>query len=302
MMPASASAKLEQLLAGASEAVEGVIEQILTSNDEGLALPLWEAMRYAALGGGKRLRPFLVTASASLFGVPSDRALRVAAAVEMVHCYSLVHDDLPAMDNSDYRRGRPAVHRRFDEATAILAGDGLLTVAFEVISDGRTHPDPEVRCALVSELARAAGPAGMVGGQMMDLSAEQTVLNLSQVGKLQQAKTGALMVCCARAGAILGEGDDNRCRDLARYAGDLGAVFQIADDLLDAQGSQAGVGKPVGQDDVAGKKTFVSMLGPDKARERAYAIAKRAAGWLCGFGAEADPLRGLPGLVVERGC
>lgn len=300
MMPVSTSTKLEQLLADASGAVEGVIEQILTSNDEGLALPLWEAMRYAALSGGKRLRPFLVTASASLFGVPGGRALRAAAAVEMVHCYSLIHDDLPAMDNSDYRRGRQAVHRRFDEATAILAGDGLLTVAFEVISDGRTHPDPEIRCALVSELARAAGPVGMVGGQMMDLSAEQTDLDLSQVGKLQQAKTGALMVYCARAGAILGEGNDNQCRDLARYAGDLGAAFQIADDLLDVQGSQDRTGKPVGQDNVAGKKTFVSMLGADKAREQAYAMAERAAGWLRGFGSEADSLRCLPGLIVER--
>jgi len=286
-------------MAEAAKRVEAVIESLLPGTSEPEA-PLWEAMRYGTLGGGKRLRPFLAVESAGLFDVRADYALRGAAAVELIHCYSLIHDDLPAMDDSDLRRGRPTVHKKFDDAIAILAGDGLLTLAFEVLADPATHPDATVRCALVAALAAAAGPDGMVGGQMVDLVAETQRFDLDQVKRLQRLKTGALIAFSVDAGAILGQAGPGERTALADYARDLGLAFQIADDLLDVEGTEADIGKPVGQDAVAGKATFVSLLGIPAAREQAHDLAERAASHLTAFGERADRLKQLAQFVVSR--
>src|SRR5690606_16985799 len=268
--PAGSSAPrdLQAALTETAAAVGVVLDRLLPTS-EGPEARLFEAMRYATLNGGKRLRPFLVIAGADLFDVPRDRSLRAAAAVELIHCYSLVHDDLPAMDDDDLRRGRPTCHIQFDEATAILAGDALLTLAFEVLADPATHPDPAIRVALVGALAAAAGGEGMVGGQMFDLVAEGRTLDLDQITRLQGLKTGRLIKVSCAAGAILG-GANSEARDaLDAYAQDLGLAFQIADDLLDVEGSEAEVGKKVGKDADAGKATFVSLLGVAEARRRA---------------------------------
>ncbi|PIW27718.1 MAG: farnesyl-diphosphate synthase [Rhodospirillales bacterium CG15_BIG_FIL_POST_REV_8_21_14_020_66_15] len=259
-----------------------------------------EAMRYAALGGGKRVRPFLVTQSASLFGVDSRSALRAAAAVEMVHCYSLVHDDLPAMDDDDVRRGQPTCHVKFDEATAILAGDALLTGAFEVLADPATHSDPRVRADLVLALAKAAGAHGMVGGQMMDLWAEKNHLDVAQITRLQRMKTGDLIAVSAESGAILGKASDEARAALHAYAHDVGLAFQIADDLLDVVGDAKTVGKATGKDAGANKATFVSLLGVEKARQQAAMLSEQAAGHLEIFGEKGDLLRQLARFIVER--
>ena len=259
-----------------------------------------EAMRYATMGGGKRIRPYLVINSALLFDVHSDYALRTAAAVEMLHCYSLVHDDLPAMDNSDLRRGRPTAHKQFDEATAILAGDGLLTMAFEVLSDPATHPDGHVRADLVHALAKAAGAAGMVGGQMIDLLAEHERLDIGAITRLQRLKTGEIIAFSCEAGGILGHAAPQLRSALISYAHDLGLAFQIVDDLLDAEGSAAETGKPVGADAAAGKATFVSILGLERARAQARLLGNQANGHLDVFGAKADPLRWMTEFVITR--
>jgi len=259
-----------------------------------------DAMRDACLGGGKRMRPFLVVAAARLFDVRDPRALRVAAAVEMVHCYSLVHDDLPAMDNSDLRRGQPTVHRKYDTATAILAGDGLLTEAFAVLAHPDTHADPAVRAELMGALARAAGSNGMVGGQMIDISPERNDLDLDGVSELQRLKTGALIDVACQAGAILGGANADSREALRQYAADLGLAFQVADDLLDAEGDSARLGKPVGQDAEADKATFLSLLGRKKARAKADSISKSAVKQLAVFGDKADLLRQMARFVVER--
>lgn len=259
-----------------------------------------EAMRYAALGGGKRLRPYLVMASAKLFGVAEQSALRTAAAVELLHCYSLVHDDLPAMDDSDLRRGRPAVHRQYDEATAILAGDALLTLAFEVLADPATHSDSRVRAELVLELARAAGASGMVGGQMLDLLAEHSGFDIGGVTRLQRLKTGELIAFSCAAGAVLGHAPLPARQALHAFAHDLGLAFQITDDLLDAEGSAAVLGKPVGHDASAGKATFVSILGAERARAQADLLARQAVQHLDFFEEKADLLRAVPGFVIAR--
>jgi farnesyl diphosphate synthase len=259
-----------------------------------------DAMRYAALDGGKRLRPFLVCASADLFKVPRDRALRAAGALEMVHCYSLVHDDLPAMDDDDLRRGRPTVHRAYDEATAILAGDGLLTLAFEVLADPATHPDGGVRAELVTELAQGAGAAGMVGGQMIDLQAAQ--LNLDEAGliRLQNMKTGCLIASACRFGAILGGGDQKAKTALAAYGKAIGLAFQIADDVLDVESSAEQVGKATGKDAVAGKATFVSRLGLEGAKNQAQRLVEQAIDHVGIFGPQAEPLRQAALFTVRR--
>ena len=259
-----------------------------------------DAMRYASLAGGKRVRPFLVTQSAALFGVDSTSALRAAAAVEMVHCYSLVHDDLPAMDNDDLRRGQPTCHIKFDEATAILAGDALLTKAFEVLAAPQTHSDARVRADLVLALAKAAGDHGMVGGQMMDLWAVQNDLNVAQIPRLQRMKTGDLIAVSAEAGAILGKASEEARSALHAYAHDIGLAFQIADDLLDVEGDAALVGKATGKDADANKATFVSLLGVDKARQQAAMLSEQAAGHLEMFGEKADLLKELARFIVER--
>ncbi len=259
-----------------------------------------EAMRYSALGGGKRLRPFLVIETASLFDVPAEMAERAAAAVEMIHCYSLIHDDLPAMDDSDLRRGRPSAHKAFDEATAILAGDGLLTEAFTVLAHEATHTDPSVRCRLVAELAEAAGQAGMVGGQMMDILGEGHPMTLEQISQMESLKTGALIRVAARFGGVLASQNSDIVATLDQYGRDLGLAFQIADDLLDAEASAEDLGKPVGQDAALGKATFVSLLGAEEARRRAGDLAERAAGRMASFGPKAGALQALARYVVER--
>src|SRR5579863_1958569 len=238
-------------LADAARLTDAVIERLIPVPPD-LEARVYEAMRYASLAPGKRLRPFLVLASAHLFAVARRSALQVAAAIELVHSYSLVHDDLPAMDNSDLRRGRPTCHKAFDEATAVLAGDDLLTLAFEVLAQSDTHGDPTVRCELVQSLAQAAGAAGMVGGQMIDLIAEHQPLDIGAITRLQRLKTGALIAFACEAGAILGKAPMELRLALRGYAHELGLAFQIADDLLDVEGDASATGKPVGQDAVAG--------------------------------------------------
>ncbi len=261
---------------------------------------LYDAMRHAAIGGGKRLRPLLVVAACGLFHVDRARALRVGLAVECIHVYSLIHDDLPCMDDDDLRRGKPTVHKAFDEATAVLAGDSLHALAFEVLADDATHEDPFVRAELIAELGRASGPAGMAGGQMMDLVAEQTRLDLGAVTRLQQLKTGALIGFCLEAGGIMGRVPPEGRSPLRGYARDVGLAFQIADDLLDAEGEEAKTGKRVGKDGVKGKETFVSLLGPERARQQAHLLAGQAVEYLASYGAEADLLRSIARFAVER--
>jgi farnesyl diphosphate synthase len=259
-----------------------------------------EAMRYATMGGGKRIRPYLVLNSAALFNVNPNNAVRAAAAVEMLHCYSLVHDDLPAMDDSDLRRGRPTAHKQFDEATAILAGDGLLTLAFEVLSHPATHPDGGVRAELVHALAVAGGMAGMVGGQMIDLAAENMTLDIGAITRLQRMKTGAIIAFSCEAGGILGHASPQERQALNAYAHDLGLAFQIVDDLLDAEGSAETIGKPAGADAAAGKATFVSILGLERARDQARMLGEQANAHLESFGPKADPLRWMTEFVISR--
>jgi farnesyl diphosphate synthase len=257
-------------------------------------------MRYATLDGGKRLRPFLVLASCRLFGVSESCALRVAAAVECVHCYSLTHDDLPSMDDDDIRRGKPTTHRQFDEATAILAGDALLTLAFEVLAHPDTHTDPLVRANLTFGLARAAGGHGMVAGQMMDMLAGRAEFDIGQITRLQRLKTGELFAFSCEAGAICGRVDSARRHALHAYAHDLGLAFQIADDLLDTEGREEETGKKVGKDADQGKATFVSILGVERARGQARMLADQAIRHLDPFDNRADPLRAAARFVVER--
>jgi farnesyl diphosphate synthase len=274
--------------------------------DSLLAIPpdprakLYEAMRYAAIGGGKRLRPLLVTAACGLFHIDRERALRVGLAVECIHVYSLIHDDLPCMDDDDLRRGKPTLHRAFDAATAILAGDCLHALAFEVLADPATHEDPFVRSELVADLARASGPAGMAGGQMMDLAAEEMSLDIAAITRLQQLKTGALIGFCLEAAAIMGRVPGDGRRSLRGYARDVGLAFQIADDLLDAEGEEQKAGKRLGKDGQAGKETFISLLGPERARQQAQLLVEQAVQHLHVFGAEADLLRAVARFAVER--
>ncbi|MCG8594725.1 MAG: polyprenyl synthetase family protein [Kiloniellales bacterium] len=291
--------RLKIELARAAEAVSLRLDQLLpvVSGPEGRVV---EAMRYASLNGGKRLRPFLTIANARLFDVPEQQALNAAAAIEMIHCYSLVHDDLPAMDDSDLRRGRPTAHKAFDEAVAILAGDGLLTEAFAVLSDPATHPDPAVRVALVSGLAAASGAAGMVGGQMIDMSPDRADLDLDGIKRLQALKTGALICFSCEAGAILGRANREEQAAVRSYAQDLGLAFQIVDDLLDAESSPEVLGKPTGQDEALGKATFVALLGMEGARREAADLATRAASRLDIFGEKADLLCATARFVVNR--
>ena len=295
----TATLTLEKALRDTARDVEETLDAILPS-ESGHEARLFDSMRYATLGGGKRFRPFLVAQSAALFSVRRSSALRVAAAIELVHCYSLVHDDLPAMDDDDLRRGRPTVHKQFDEATAILAGDALLTLAFEVLADHRTHESGGVRADLVAALAAAAGARGMVGGQILDLAAETTQLDIGGITRLQRLKTGALIAFSCEAGAILGRASTEPREALRGYAHDLGLTFQIADDLLDVEGTIEETGKAVGKDAAAGKATFVSILGIERAREQAKLLAKQAVEHLAVFDGLADPLRAAANFVVER--
>jgi farnesyl diphosphate synthase len=291
--------KLDADLADTSAAMDRILEELLPvpSGHHGR---VQEAMRYAVFAGGKRLRPFLVVRSAELFGVAARPALRVGAALEAVHTYSLVHDDLPCMDDDVLRRGKPTTHIQFDEATAVLAGDALLTLAFEILAAPETHASAEVRCQLVAGLARAAGSEGMVGGQMMDMQAPGATHGADDVITLQRMKTGALFEFACEAGAILGEAGGEAQATLRAYARDFGVAFQITDDLIDTLGDADAAGKSVGKDKDQGKATLVSIHGIDGARAEAEKLAARAASRLAGFGARADLLRALPYRLIDR--
>jgi farnesyl diphosphate synthase len=262
------------------------------------------AMRHAVLGGGKRLRPFLAVETARLLGLAGDGAVRAGAAVELLHCYSLVHDDLPSMDDDDLRRGRPTVHKAFDEATAILAGDALQTLAFQVLADPATDPDPAIRAGLVLGLARAAGLGGMVGGQMLDLAAEgrygAATLEATEIRRLQAMKTGAILAFAVEAGAVIGRADRAQRESLATYGRALGAAFQIADDILDREASAETMGKRTGKDLEKGKATLVDRLGLDGAREECERLVETALDCLDLWGAQADILRDAVRFTVER--
>ncbi len=286
-------------LAANAEAIEALLHDLLPPV-AGPQARLHDAMRYASLNGGKRLRPFLVAAGSVLFDVPKERALRVGAAIELIHCYSLVHDDLPAMDDAPTRRGRPSCHCRFDEATAILAGDALQSLAFEVLADKATHPDAPVRAALVTGLATAAGAAGMCGGQMIDLEAEERSLDMDEIVVLQRLKTGALFRFACEAGAVLGGAIEADRARLRAYADDLGLAFQIKDDLLDVTGDPALAGKALGQDAAAGKATLVALLGIEAAEDKLLSLKESGERQLGHFGSKADSLRQVLAFVIER--
>lgn len=261
---------------------------------------LCQAMRHAGIGGGKRLRPLLTVAAARLFGIDEERALRAGAAIEAIHVYSLIHDDLPCMDDDDLRRGKPTVHKAFDEATAVLAGDCFHALAFELLADPETHEDPFVRCELVLELARASGIDGMGGGQAMDLAAEGQQLDLGGITRLQQLKTGALIEYAVEAAVIMGRVEPEGRARYRGYARNVGLAFQIADDLLDHEGDEAAAGKKLHKDAEAGKATFVSLLGADRARAQAAMLVTQAVEHLHGHGEEADLLRAIARYAVER--
>lgn len=308
-MDASTPKDFATRLTAAAAETESILKRLLddTPMKGEIARPerLLAAMRHAALGGGKRLRPFLVVESAALFGVARAGALHAGCALELVHCYSLVHDDLPSMDDDDLRRGRPTVHKAFDEATAILAGDALLTLAFDAMARDDVHPDAAVRSVLVLELARAAGLGGMAGGQMLDLAAEgrfekKHTLGTSEIATLQAMKTGALMRFACRAGAILGKVDDEALARLDAYGVAIGQAFQIADDLLDLESDAATLGKTAGKDAAAGKATLVATLGADGARKRLAALVGEADASLAPFGAKAETLHAAARFIAER--
>lgn len=305
------AATFRQRLDGVAADVERLLGRLLDatplSDERARPQRLMDSMRYVSLGGGKRLRPFLVVETAALFKAPRERALMAGAALEFVHCYSLAHDDLPAMDNDDLRRGRPTAHRKFDEATAILAGDGLLTLAFDILARPETHPSAAVRVELVLALARAAGLGGMVGGQMLDLAAEGRFdggkvqkLGAPEVRLLQTMKTGALLRFGCLAGAILGEATREKRAALDRYGTLLGEAFQIADDLLDVEGDAATVGKATGKDAAVGKGTFVSVLGLDQAKARLKTLVAESEQALAPFGRDGDVLKMAARFVAER--
>jgi farnesyl diphosphate synthase len=303
----SFTARLEKAAAETEALLDRLLAEIAIPGEIARPHRLVAAMRYASLGGGKRLRPFLVVEAAALFDVARERALLVGAALECVHCYSLVHDDLPAMDDDALRRGRPTVHRAFDEATAILVGDGLLTFAFDVLSRPETHPDAAVRIALVRELARAAGLGGMVGGQMLDLAAEgrfadgvPIALAESEVITLQAMKTGALLRFACAAGAILGHAPAPAREAIVRYGRALGQAFQIADDLLDVEGDAAALGKATGKDAASGKATLVRVLGTAGAHARLSGLVEEACAALLPFGNRAGALEAAARFVAER--
>lgn len=304
MTPADATPEDEpfrERLASAAARVERALDDALPAPAVGPEGRLAAAMRRGALSGGKRLRAFLVIETAALFGAPERGADRAAAAVECLHAYSLIHDDLPCMDDDDVRRGLPTVHVEWDEATAVLAGDALQTLAFELLAAPETHGDPAARAGLCLALARASGAAGMVGGQALDIAAESAPpLSLPEIERLQNLKTGALIAFSAEAGAILGEASADHRAALAAYARDFGSAFQIADDIIDVTGDAAAAGKRLGKDDAAGKATFVSLLGLEAARARAAELTQSAISRLAPFGARAEPLRQAAKFAIGR--
>jgi farnesyl diphosphate synthase len=279
--------------------VDKLFDRFLAAPDDARR-PLYDAMRHASIGGGKRMRPLLTVAAADLFKVDRAAALRVGCAIEAIHVYSLVHDDLPCMDDDDMRRGKPTVHKAFGEAVAVLAGDSLHALAFELLADGDTHADPWVRLELIEGLARASGPGGMAGGQMMDIAAETVEFDLAGVTRLQAMKTGALIAFSVEAGAILGRLPPEGRAPLRGYARDIGLAFQIADDILDVEGDEDAAGKALRKDEGKGKATFLSLLGIDRARAQAAMLVDQAVGHLGSFGPEADLLRAIARYAVER--
>ena len=302
-MPVETVDRLAQELDAEGQGVRADVDAVFTDL---LAPPgdsreaLFEAMRHAAIGGGKRLRPLLTVAASRLFAIDRNRALRVGCAIEAIHVYSLIHDDLPCMDDADLRRAKPTVHKVFGEAAAVLAGDSLHALAFELLADPHTHEDPWVRSDLIAELARAAGPAGMAGGQMMDLVAEKQELDLPTITRLQQLKTGALIEYAVEAACIMSKLPHEARTPYRGYARNIGLAFQIADDLIDHSGDEAAAGKPIGRDANAGKATFVSLLGEDRARQQAGFLVDQAIEHLSGHGGEADLLRAIARFAIER--
>ena len=283
----------------ASSIIEAAMDKLIPEG-KGPESKLLNAMRYSSFSGGKRLRPFIVLTCADIFDVPRAYSERVSAAVEMVHTYSLIHDDLPAMDNDKLRRGKPTCHIEFDEATAILAGDGLLTLAFEVLSEESTHGNSKIRNELIFELAKSIGARGMVGGQMLDLVGENEKFGVSEIARLQRMKTGALINFSCQAGAILGRASENQRHMLNAFAHDLGLAFQIIDDLLDVEGTVEETGKLVNKDENAGKATFVSLLGVARAREQANILSNQAIKHLEIFEEKGNLLKQLVQFVVQR--
>jgi farnesyl diphosphate synthase len=282
-----------------SAEVDSFFKQLLSPTGDSRE-QLFDAMRHAAIGGGKRLRPLLTVATSRLFAISRERAVRVGCAIEAIHVYSLIHDDLPCMDDADLRRGKPSVHKAFDEAVAVLAGDSLHALAFEILAHPATNDDPWVRSDLVLELGRAAGPAGMAGGQMMDLVAEGQQLDLPSITRLQQLKTGALIEYSVEAACIMAKLPPESRTPYRGYARNIGLAFQIADDLIDHSGDSVAAGKPTGQDANAGKATFVSLLGEERARQQATLLVEQAIEHLSDHGEEADLLRAIARFAIER--
>ncbi|MPT47659.1 MAG: polyprenyl synthetase family protein [Sphingobium sp.] len=299
----SGQERLQQVMQQMARDMDAAFDVALPVPDD-VRGPFAEAMRYAAIGGGKRMRPLLVRGAGELFGLDQAQLLRVGVAVEAVHIYSLVHDDLPAMDDDDLRRGKPTVHRAYDEATAILVGDALQSLAFEILADPRTHKDAAVRCELVRLLAHAAGANGMVGGQVIDMAAETAPedqpFDLATVTRLQQLKTGALIGFCIEAPAVMAHIPPEQRLGLRGYAHDIGLAFQIADDLLDVEGDADLAGKALGKDAAAGKQTFVSLLGVEQARRQAHMLVDQAKAHVQGYGDRAELLCALADYVIER--
>ena len=286
-------------LAEIAREVDRAFDNFLSVPDDARA-PLFNAMRHASIGGGKRMRPLLVVAASTLFNVDHAAAIRVGCAIEAIHVYSLIHDDLPCMDDDDMRRGKPTVHKAFNEAIAVLAGDSLHALAFELLVDVETHADPFVRLELIDGLARASGPGGMAGGQMMDIAAETSNFDLAAVTRCQAMKTGALIAFSVEAGAIMGRMPAESRAPLRGYARDIGLAFQIADDLLDVEGDEELAGKALKKDEAKGKATFLSLLGIERARAQAGMLVEQAIGHLASYGAEADLLRAIARYAVER--
>ena len=292
-------AELEVEAARVSAEVDSFFGRLLAPTGDSREC-LYEAMRHAAIGGGKRLRPLLTVAASRLFAIDPARALRAGCAIEAIHVYSLIHDDLPCMDNAELRRGKLTVHKAFGEAEAVLAGDSLHALAFEILAHPATHEDPWVRSDLVLELARAAGPSGMAGGQMMDLAAEGRQLDIPAITRLQQLKTGALIEYSVEAACIMNKLPADARTPYRGYARNIGLAFQIADDLIDHSGDEAAAGKPTGRDANAGKATFVSLLGPERARQQAALLVGQAIEHLGDHGSEADLLRAIARFAIER--
>ena len=286
-------------LKAVSEEIEAVLTDILPL-PSGNQKVVMEASRYAALGGGKRLRPFLMVETARMLGSLNKGVYIAGAALECMHVYSLVHDDLPCMDNDDFRRGKPTVHKKYNEALAVLTGDNLLTISFEILADSKVHEDPNIRITLISDLAKAGGAGGMIGGQIIDISKSSVIRDEAFISQLQKLKTGALIEYAVTAGAILSNASESEKTALKNYARDIGLAFQIIDDILDVEGDADIIGKSVGKDDALGKVTFVSILGLENARLKASQLGKSAIAHLAPFGKKAEILSKTVDFILNR--